>query len=76
MGPDACADTGAILRELIARPRQLPPLARVTWDAFIARSQMQRVRGLLGAHFGLLDLPSTAAAGDDLAPALRPVAPA
>lgn len=67
MGADARADTVAILRELVARPRQLPLLARVTWDAFIARSQMQRVRALLGAHFGLLDLPSAAAADEDLA---------
>jgi adenosylhomocysteine nucleosidase len=67
MGADARADTVAILRDLVARPRQLPLLARVTWDAFIARSQMQRVRGLLGSHFGLLDLPSAAAASEDLA---------
>jgi adenosylhomocysteine nucleosidase len=76
MGADSRADTTAILRELVARPRQLPLLARVTWDAFIARSAMQRVRGLLGEHFGLIDLPSTAAADEDLAPALRPIAPA
>lgn len=76
MGPDARADTAAILRELIAQPRQLPLLARLTWDAFIARSQMQRVRGLLGTHFGLLDLPSAVAADGELAPALSPVAPA
>jgi hopanoid-associated phosphorylase len=76
MGPDARADTASILRELIARPQQLPLLARVTWDAFIARSQMQRVRRLLGAHFGLFDLPSVATADDELAPALHPIAPA
>jgi hopanoid-associated phosphorylase len=76
MGPDARADTAAILRDLIARPRQLPLLARVTWDAFIARSQMQRVRQLLGSDFGLLDLPSTAAAHEELGPALQPIAPA
>lgn len=67
MGADARADTAAILREVMARPRQLPLLARVTWDAFIARSQMQRVRGLLGAHFGLIELPGAALASDDLA---------
>ena len=76
MGPDARADTTAILRDLIARPRQLPLLARVTWDAFIARTAMQRVRQRLGAHFGLLDLPSAAAADDELASALRPIAQA
>jgi hopanoid-associated phosphorylase len=76
MGADARADTAAILRELVARPRQLPLLARVTWDAFIARSQMQRVRQLLGSHFGLLEAPSAVAAEDELAPALRPIAPA
>ena len=66
MGSNARADTAAILRELVARPRQLPLLARVTWDAFIARSQMQRVRGLLGSHFGLLDLPNAAPANAEL----------
>lgn len=76
MGPDSRADTRAILRELVARPRQLPLLARVTWDAFIARTAMQRVRGLLGPHFGLIDLPSAATADEELAPALRPIAPA
>jgi hypothetical protein len=73
MGPDARADTAAIVRDVIARPRQLPLLARVTWDAFIARTEMQRVRQLLGSHFGLIDLPSAAAASDDLAaPAAAP----
>jgi adenosylhomocysteine nucleosidase len=76
MGPDSRADTRAILRDLIARPAQLPLLARVTWDAFIARSAMQRVRRLLGPHFGLVDLPSAAAADEELTPALRPIAPA
>jgi adenosylhomocysteine nucleosidase len=76
MGADSRADTMAILRDLIARPGQLPLLARVTWDAFIARSAMQRVRQLLGPHFGLIDLPSTAAVDEELAPALRPIAPA
>ncbi len=76
MGADSRADTMAILRDLIAQPGQLPLLARVTWDALIARSAMQRVRRLLGPHFGLIDLPSTAAAGEALAPALRPIAPA
>ncbi len=76
MGADSRADTTAILRELIAQPRQLPLLARVAWDAFVARSAMQRVRRLLGPHFGLIDLPASAAADEELTPALRPIAPA
>lgn len=68
MGADSRADTRAILRDLMARPGQLPLLARVTWDAFIARSAMQRVRRLLGPHFALIDLPSAALAGEGLAP--------
>ncbi len=76
MGPDSRADTTAILRDLIARPAQLPLLARVTWDAFVARAAMQRVRRLLGPHFGLVDLPSATAANEELTPALRPIAPA
>jgi adenosylhomocysteine nucleosidase len=76
MGADSRADTIAILRDLIARPGQLPLLARVTWDAFIARSAMQRVRQLLGPHFGLIDLPSAAAVDEELAPAFGPIAPA
>jgi len=50
------ADGVAVLRELMARPAQLPLLARITWEAFIARSAMQRVRRLLGPHFGFTDL--------------------
>jgi adenosylhomocysteine nucleosidase len=76
IGADSRADTRAILRDLVARPGQLPLLARVTWDAFIARSAMQRVRRLLGPHFALIDLPREAAADEELTPALRPIAPA
>jgi adenosylhomocysteine nucleosidase len=53
MGSGPRADSAAVLRELIARPSQLPQLVRISLDAFIARSQMQRVRRLLGPHFGL-----------------------
>jgi hypothetical protein len=53
MGPDGRADVSAILRELIARPSQVSRLARVALDAFTARTEMQRVRRLLGPHFGL-----------------------
>jgi adenosylhomocysteine nucleosidase len=67
MGADARTDTTAIVRDLLARPSQLPLLARVAWDAFIARSAMQRVRALLGPHFGLIDLPVAALASANLA---------
>ena len=52
MAPDGRADVG-VLRDLIARPSQLSPLARIAVDAFTARVEMLRVRRLLGPHFGL-----------------------
>jgi adenosylhomocysteine nucleosidase len=56
MNDDGRTNVPAILRELIARPSQLVHLARIAVDAFIARSEMLRVRQLLGPHFGLTDL--------------------
>jgi adenosylhomocysteine nucleosidase len=56
MGPDARADGAAVLRDLFARPSQLSLLLRVSMDAFIARSEMLRVRRLLGPHFALTDV--------------------
>jgi adenosylhomocysteine nucleosidase len=74
MGPGARADGAAVVRDLIVRPSQLPLLMRVSLDAFIARAEMQRVRRLLGPHFGLTDLsvpelPQSASPADDLAEA-------
>lgn len=56
MGTGARADSVAVLRDVIARPGQASRLVRIMLDAFIARSEMQRVRQLLGPHFGLADL--------------------
>ena len=56
MGAGARADGAAVLRDLIGRPSQLSRLVRISLDAFIARSEMLRVRRLLGPHFGLTDL--------------------
>ena len=56
MNADGRTNVPAILRELIARPMQLTRLARIALDAFVARSEMQRVRQLLGSHFGLTDV--------------------
>lgn len=74
MGSGPRADSAAVFRELIARPSQLSQLIRVSLDAFIARSEMQRVRRLLGPHFGLTDgalaeLQSAGLVQDDLAQA-------
>jgi len=55
MRPDGRADTLGVLRDLIARPSQIPPLARIALDALAARAEMARVRALLGPHFGLID---------------------
>jgi adenosylhomocysteine nucleosidase len=56
MRPDGRADVSAILRDLMTRPSQLRPLARIAVDALAARAAMHRVRRLLGPHFGLADL--------------------
>ena len=53
MRPDGRANVAAVLRDLVTRPRQLSPLARVAIDAFVARAAMARVRRRLGPHFGL-----------------------
>lgn len=56
MRPDGRADISAVLRDLMVRPSQLSPLARIVVDAFTARAAMLRVRRALGPHFGLVDL--------------------
>lgn len=56
MGSGPRADSRAVLRELMARPSQLRLLLRVSLDAYIARAEMQRVRELLGPHFGLTNV--------------------
>jgi adenosylhomocysteine nucleosidase len=74
MGSGPRADCAAVFRELMARPSQLSQLLRVSLDAFIARAEMQRVRRLLGPHFGLdlalAELPQSGLVQDDLAQAV------
>jgi len=55
MRPDGRANVFAVMRDVIARPSQLKPLARITVDALAARAAMVRVRRRLGPHFGLMD---------------------
>jgi hopanoid-associated phosphorylase len=55
MRPDGRANVWAVMRDLVARPSQLSPLARITIDAFAARTAMTRVRRRLGPDFGLMD---------------------
>jgi adenosylhomocysteine nucleosidase len=55
MRPDGRANVWAVIRDLMARPAQLSPLARIAVDAFAARTAMARVRRRLGPHFGLVD---------------------
>ena len=62
MGVDGRADIVAVLRNLVARPSQLSSLIRVAVDAFAARSELLRVRRLLGPHFGLAEIVGSAAA--------------
>jgi adenosylhomocysteine nucleosidase len=56
MGLDGRTHISAILRDLVVRPSQLVQLARLAIDALAARAELQRVRRLLGPHFGLVDL--------------------
>jgi adenosylhomocysteine nucleosidase len=55
MRPDGRANVWGMMRDLVARPSQLSPLARIAADAFTARAAMSRVRRRLGPHFGLMD---------------------
>jgi adenosylhomocysteine nucleosidase len=55
MRPDGRPNVSAMLREVMTRPLQLSPLARIAVDAFTARAAMNRVRRDLGPHFGLMD---------------------
>jgi hopanoid-associated phosphorylase len=55
MRPDGRANIWAVMRDLLARPSQLSPMARIAADAFTARTAMNRVRRRLGPHFGLMD---------------------
>ena len=42
-----------MMRDLIARPSQLSPLARIAVDAFRRAPRCRRVRRHLGPHFAL-----------------------
>ena len=55
MRSDGRANVLAMMRNVMARPSQIRPLARIAADAFAARTAMTRVRRRLGPHFGLLD---------------------
>jgi adenosylhomocysteine nucleosidase len=55
MRPDGRPNVSAMLRNVMVRPSQLSPLARIAVDAFTARAAMNRVRRDLGTHFGLMD---------------------
>jgi len=55
MRPDGRTDVSGVLRDVMTRPSQLSPLARIAVDALAARAEMLRVRRLLGPHFGLAD---------------------
>ncbi|MGB6535278.1 MAG: hypothetical protein WBF58_04870 [Xanthobacteraceae bacterium] len=73
-GTGGRADGLAVLRELLAQPSQLSRLVRISLDALVARTEMQRVRRLVGPHFGLTGIAQPARTGlaPDLAPDLAP----
>jgi hopanoid-associated phosphorylase len=64
MRDDGTTDGFAVLRELTARPGALPGVMRAGLDAAKARAELERVRTLVGASFGLL--PETMAAAEAL----------
>jgi hopanoid-associated phosphorylase len=69
MGAGPQADSAAVMRDLMARPSQLPHLLRITLDAYIARRAMQRLRQRLGPHFAFTDPSVAESAPPDLVPA-------
>jgi adenosylhomocysteine nucleosidase len=56
MRPDGRTDVKAVLRELIASPRQAPLLARIALDALTARNALLKMRRRLGPGLGILDI--------------------
>jgi adenosylhomocysteine nucleosidase len=56
MAADGRMDIGAVLRALIADPRQLPALIRVGAEAGTAFRELRRGRDFLGPGLGRLDL--------------------
>lgn len=69
MGPGPRADGVAVLRDVIARPSQLPHLLRIILDAYIARRAMERLRQRLGPHFAFTELSMAGLAPAELTPA-------
>ena len=67
MGPGPQADGAAVVRDLFARPSQLALLLRISVDAYIARSAMQRLRRRLGPHFAFTDPSIAGLAASELA---------
>ena len=55
MRPDGRTDFVALLRDLMTKPAQITQLMRLALDALAARTELQRVRQLLGPQFGLAD---------------------
>lgn len=54
--PDGTTDLSAVIRSVIARPRQISALIRLGRDAQTARATLQRVRRMIGSGFGLHEL--------------------
>src|SRR5579863_1217761 len=67
MGAGPRAEGAAVMRDLFARPSQLALLLRISLDAYIARSAMQRLRRRLGPHFAFTDPGMAALAAPELA---------
>jgi hopanoid-associated phosphorylase len=53
MLPGGRTDLVSVLREVMARPAQIPALLRIASDAYAAQSALKRLRRILGPGFGL-----------------------
>ncbi len=65
--PDGTVSINAVIRSLLGYPSQIPSLARVTGDAWIAFRALLRGRNRLGPHFGSAMCPTVFDAGLALA---------
>jgi hypothetical protein len=61
--PNGAVDIAALIRSLLKRPRDLPPLVRLALDAHAARQTLLRARKLLESSFAADFIASVPEAG-------------
>jgi adenosylhomocysteine nucleosidase len=60
VGPAGNTKVSPVLREILARPTQLSAFIRITFDAYLARNALLRVRRIVGPNFGFSELMHSA----------------